>query len=160
MSRRITSAVVIAASLLASPFAGIASADLSRTVISAFAGQIVVTKDDLPEGKNDKDTIGKIKAAQVKELVGTELSKDNTQWHFHYTAFLTKGGSSSLKLEFLREGGALAADKQLSEVDPKRNVLSGDITIDEDEGLAKGKTYTVELLAGSTIVAKTTLTMK
>ena len=157
MSRRITSAVVIAASLLAS---SLASADLSRPVISAFAGQIVITKDELPEGKNDKDTIGKIKAVQLKELVGTELSKDNTQWHFHYTAFLTKGGSSSLKLEFLKEGRALSADKQLSEVDPKRNVLSGDITIDEDEGLAKGKSYTVALLAGTTVVAKTTLTMK
>ena len=157
MSRRITSAVVIAASLLAG---GIASADLSRAVISAFGGQIVI-KDELPEGKNDKDTIGKIKGAQLKELVGTEVSKDNTAWHFHYTAFLTKAGNSALQFEFLREGGTLAANKRLEDVDPKRGVLSGDISIDEDEGLAKGKTYTVQLLAGtSTVVAKTTLTMK
>jgi hypothetical protein len=39
-------------------------------------------------------------------------------------------------------------------------VLSGDISIDEDEGLTKGKTYTVEILNGSSVVAKTTLTMK
>ncbi len=157
MSRRITSAVVVAAALASG---SVASADLSRTVISAFSGQFVVTKDDLPEGKNDKDTIGKIKAAQLKELVGNEVSSDNTAWHFHYTAFLTKTGNTTLKLDFLKEGGALSADKQLSDVDPKRSVLSGDISIDENEGLTKGKTYTVELLAGSTIVAKTTLTMK
>jgi hypothetical protein len=39
-------------------------------------------------------------------------------------------------------------------------VQSGDIAIDEDEGLTKGKTYTVVLLAGEAVVAKTTLTMK
>jgi len=158
MSRRITSAAVLAVAVLAG---GVANADLSRTVISAFSGQLVVTKDELPEGKNDKETIAKIKAVQLKEVVGAEVSSDNTAWHFHYTAFLTKGGNSSLQLEFLREGGELAANKRLEDVDPKRGVLSGDINIDEDEGLAKGKTYTVQLLAGtSTVVAKTTLTMK
>jgi hypothetical protein len=157
MSRRLTSAVIVATALASG---SIASADVSRAVISAFSGQFVVTKDELPEGKNDRDTITKIKAVQLKELVGNEVSSDNTAWHFHYTAFLTKTGSSALKLDFLREGGALSADKQLSDVDPKRNVLSGDISIDENEGLTKGKTYTIELLAGSSVVAKTTMTFK
>jgi hypothetical protein len=133
-------------------------ADVSRTVISAFHGQLVVTKDDLPEGKNDKDTIAKIKAAQLKSVEGTPKG-DVTGWNFHYTAFLTKTGANHLKVEFMN-GDKLAADQQLDGVDPKSSVLTGDISIDEDEGLAKGKTYTVQVMNGSSVVSKTTLTMK
>jgi len=132
---------------------------MSNTVISAFRGQIVVSSGELPEGKNDKDTITKIKAANLKELSG-EPHGDVTAWFFHYTAFLGKNGSSKLKLEFMKDG-KLSADKQLDGVDPKSSVLTGDITIDEDEGVAKGKTYTVQLVTSSdTVVAKTTLTLK
>ena len=127
-------------------------------MISAFKGQIVVSKDELPTGKNDKDTIAQIKKAQLKELTGS-AGEDNTTWNFHYTAFLTKTGAKNLKLEFMK-GKQLAADKQLDGIDPKSGVLSGDITIDENEGLAKGSTYQVNLMAGSSVVAKTTLVMK
>src|SRR5678815_1137421 len=153
MSRHLLSAAVLAVAI----GAGTAYA-LSNNVISSFKGQLVVSKDELPEGKNDADTIKKIKGAQLKELEG-QPHGDVSAWSFHYTAFLSRTGASKLKMEFLKDG-KLAADKQLDGVDPKSAVLSGDITIDEDEGLAKGKTYTVELAAGSTIVAKTTVTMK
>jgi hypothetical protein len=136
-----------------------AFADLSKSVSGAFKGQVVVTKGDLPSGKNDKDTIAKIKKEQLKEVTG-EPKGDVTAWFFHYTAFLTKTGASKLKVEFLN-GDKLAADQQLDGVDPKSAILSGDITIDEDEGLAKGKTYTVRIVNGSGgVVAKTNLTMK
>src|SRR5260221_9707357 len=156
MPRHSLSTVVLAVLVAAG---ATASADMSRGVISAFRGQFVVSKDELPEGKNDADTIKKIKAAQLKELTGT-ASADVTYWHFHYTAFLNKGGSTKLKMEFMKEG-KLSADQQLDGVDPKSSVLSGDISINEDEGLAKGKTYTIQLVtANDTVVAKTTLTMK
>jgi len=136
-----------------------ASADLSRGVISTFRGQTVISKDELPEGKNDKDTITKIKAVQLKELAGSAQG-DVMYWHFHYTAFLTKAGNAKLKLEFLKDG-KLAADQQLDGIDTKSAVLTGDISINEDEGLAKGKTYTIQLVtANDAVVAKTTLTMK
>ena len=155
MSRILISAVVVGA------LAAIAHAELSANVIAQFRGQFVVSKDELPEGKNDADTVKKIKAAQLKELVG-EQAADVTQWHFHYTAFLNKTGASGLKMEFLTDDKdhRLAADKQLEGVDPKSGVLSGDITIDEDEGLAKGKSYVIELAAGTTVVARTTVTFK
>jgi hypothetical protein len=157
MSRHSLSTVVLAVLVAAG---STASADLSRGVISAFRGQLVVSKDELPEGKNDADTIKKIKAAQVKELTGT-TNEDVTYWHFHYTAFLTKTGSTKLTLEFLKEGNKLSANQSLDSIDPKNSVLSGDISINEDEGLAKGKTYTVQLVTSNdTVVAKTTLTMK
>ena len=51
--------------------------------------------------------------------------------------------------------------KTLDGIDPKSSVLSGDISINEDEGLAKGKTYTVKLVnAADQTVASTPLTMK
>jgi len=151
------SAAVLAAALVVG--GGLASADMSRPVISAFKGQLIVSKDELPEGKNDKDTIAKIKAAKVVALTG-EAQEDVTYWNFHYTAFLSKTGSAKLKMEFYN-GKQLAADKTLDGIDPKSAVLSGDISINEDEGLAKGKTYTVKLVnAQDQTVASTPLTMK
>ena len=156
MSRLMPAAVFAMVAVMAT--AQTVSADMSRTVISAFKGQLVVSKDELPTGKTDKDTIAQIKKAQLKELTGS-AGEDNTTWNFHYTAFLSKTGAKALKLEFMK-GKQLAADKQLDGIDPKSGVLSGDITIDENEGLAKGNTYTIELLSGSSVVSKTTLIMK
>ncbi len=157
MSIRMMSAAVLAAALVVG--GGLAAADMSRPVISAFKGQLVISKGELPEGKNDKDTIAKIKAAKVAALTG-EAQEDVTYWNFHYTAFLSKTGSSKLKMEFYN-GKQLAADKTLDGIDPKSSVLSGDISINEDEGLAKGKTYTVKLVnAADQTVASTPLTMK
>src|SRR5678815_5057868 len=82
MSRKILLGAVVLA--LTTSFA---FADLSRGVIAAFKGQLVISKSDLPEGKNDKDTIGKIKAAKLSEVTGT-MQQDVAYWNFHYTAFL------------------------------------------------------------------------
>ena len=156
MSRHLSTAVL--AVLVAA--ASTASADMSRGVISSFRGQLVISAGELPEGKNDAYTVKKIKAAQLKELTGT-TNEDVTYWHFHYTAFLNKTGATTLKLEFMKEGNKLSADQRLDGVDPKSSVLTGDISINEDEGLAKGKTYTVQLVtANDSVVAKATLTMK
>jgi hypothetical protein len=134
-------------------------ADMTKGVISAFKGQLVISKGELPVGKNDKDTIAKIKKEQLKEITGT-AQEDVTSWYFSYTAFLTKTGSKNLKMEFLK-GGKLAADKQLDGIDPKSGVLTGEISINEDEGLAKGNKYEIHFVtSGGTVVAKTTLMMK
>jgi len=156
-TRRVWSTAVLALGLLAAP--QVVQADVSSGVISAFRGQLVISKDELPDGKNDKETITKIKAVQLKELLGTK-NDDVVYWHFHYTAFLKQLGASALKLEFMN-GTKLSADQRLDGVDPKSNVLSGDISINEDEGLAAGKTYTVQLVnAKDQVVATTTLVMK
>jgi hypothetical protein len=158
MTRRLISLPVFALAILSA--APPASADIDAHVISAFHGQVVVTKDELPAGKNDKDTIKQIHAAQLKTLEG-HPSGEVTAWDFHYTAFLTRKGASTLRFQFINDKKQLSADKALEGIDPKSAVLSGDISIDEDEGLTKGKTYTVELVNDKhEVVAKTTLTMK
>jgi hypothetical protein len=154
MSRKL----IIAAVVLAVT-AGVAFADMSRGVIAAFKGQLVISKDELPEGKNDKDTITKIKGAKLSEVTGT-MQEDVAYWNFHYTAFLNKTGSNVLKMEFYADGKRFVADKTLDGVDPKSSILTGDISINEDEGLAKGKAYVIKLLSGKTVVATANLLMK
>ena len=151
-----------AVALAAAGVSGVASADVSRNVISAFKGELVITKGDLPEGKSDKDTVAKIKAERLKELTG-EAKDDVQYWHFHYTAFLSKGGSTQLKMEFFTndKDKKFVADNRLDGVDPKTLVLSGDISINEDEGLSKGKAYIIKLVTDKdVVVASTPLVMK
>jgi hypothetical protein len=157
--RLMSAAVVLAASL---GWGGVASADVSKGVITAFHGELVITKGDLPEGKTEKETITKIKTDRLKELTG-EARDDVVYWHFHYTAFLTKAGSSLLKMEFYTtdKDKKFVADNRLEGVDPKSTVLSGDISINEDEGLSKGKPYLIKLVNDKdAVVASTTLVMK
>lgn len=141
---------------------GMASADLTKNVISAFKGELIISKGDLPEGKNDKDTIQKIKSERLKELSGEERS-DVMYWHFHYTAFLSKPGSTQLKMEFWTndKDKKFVADNRLDGVDPKITVLSGDISINEDDGLLKGRPYLIKLVTDKdVVVASTPLVMK
>ena len=158
MARRVMSAAALAVAVLLATSETV-NADMSKSVIAAFRGQLVISKGELPSGKNDKDTIAKIKKEQIKVLAGTK-SEDVTSWYFSYTAFLNKTGQKTLKMEFMK-GGKLAADKRLDSIDPKSAILTGDIQINEDEGLAAGNTYLIQLVTASgAIVAKTTLTMK
>jgi hypothetical protein len=155
--RHLLNAIVVAA--IAVLAGGVASAEISKGVIAGLKGQLIVTKGELPEGKNDKETITKIKAASLKELKG-ETNGDVKQWTFNYAAFLSKTGASSLKLEFWRDGKQYAADKSLSGVDPKSALLTGEITIDTDENIDEGKSYVLKLVAGNATVATATLIMK
>jgi hypothetical protein len=157
-SHRLFSAAVLVAAAVG--WGGIATADVSKGVIAAFRGELVVTKGDLPEGKTEKDTIVKIKAERIKELTG-DAKGSTTGWQFHYTAFLTKTGATKLTLEFYTSDKKLVANNQLEGVDPKLTVLSGDISIDEDDGLTKGKAYTLKLVTDkNAVVASTPLVMK
>lgn len=158
-SRHLILAAIVA---VAVGWGGIASADMSSKVIAAFKGDLVITKGELPDGKTEKDTIAKIKAERLKELTG-EARDDVVYWHFHYTAFLAKTGSTKLKMEFYTDdkNKKFVADNRLDGVDPKTPVLSGDISINEDEGLSKGKAYIIKLVNDKdAVVAQTQLVMK
>ena len=154
--------IFAAAVALGIGWSDLASAEMSSKVIAAFKGDLVITKGELPDGKTEKDTIAKIKAERLKELAG-ESRDDVTYWHFHYTAVLSKTGSTKLRMEFYTDDKSkkFAADNRLEGVDPKIQVLSGDISINEDEGLSKGKTYIIKLVNDKdAVVAQTQLVMK
>jgi hypothetical protein len=158
MARLIWVALVVGVAATRSGSADVPAKQATK-VIAAFRGQLVVTKEELPEGKDANDTIAKIKKARLTELVGTPMNNEVTAWHFHYAAFLNKTGAKSLKMEFLL-GEDLKADKRITDVDPKSSLLTGEIDIDEDENVTKGKTYTVNLVADKHVVSTTKLTMK
>ena len=123
---------------------GDARADLSKKVIAAFTGKIVVSGGRLEAAENDKATIAKFKKGNVTVLKGEQNAEDAWEWAFSYTAFMKSSGSSTLKLEFY-DGTKYVADKTLTGVDPKMKVLEGDISISEDDGLTKGHKYTLKL---------------
>src|ERR1041384_1247925 len=85
-NRLLLTAMIVCAAL---GWRGTATAEMSRAVMTAFKGDLVITKGELPEGKTEKETIAKIKSERLKELTG-EARDDVTYWHFHYTAFLSK----------------------------------------------------------------------
>jgi hypothetical protein len=124
---------------------GPANADLSRKVIAAFKGQVLVSHGPLESAGADKDTIAHFKKTALTTVKGEQNSNDVQEWTFMYTAFLKTSGPATLKLEFYNDQGQYVADQTLTDVEPKLTVLHGDITINEDDGLAKGKKYTLKL---------------
>jgi hypothetical protein len=150
--------VVVALALLA----GTAFADLSKKVIAAFKGQILVTAAPLEMQGSDKDTIAAFKKARLKEIKGAPNSEDVQAWEFSYTAFLKTTGATSLKLEFY-DGDKYIADQTLTDVDPKDPVLEGMISITEDDGPTKNKAYMLKLVSvkngKETVLATSPLTL-
>lgn len=144
----------------------LAHAELSKKVIAAFKGQIVITDGDLPDTAEEQQTIAAIKKAQLSSISGEKNAEDVTTWTFRYTAFLSKPGPTSLKIAFYTNDKKkkYVADQRLDGVDPKSPVLAGEVLITEDDGLSKGGTYLIKLVAtaGSkeTVLAQATLTMK
>lgn len=139
-----------------------AGADVSKKVCKAFKGQLIVSSNAVETGGSDKEVIAAFKAAKVKAVKGEANSEDVAGWSFHYTAFLKKLGFTSLVLEFY-SGSSYVADQRLEGVDPKDPVVEGDISITEDDGPAKGKTYTLKMVGKKggkeTVLATTTLVM-
>jgi hypothetical protein len=136
----------------------VAHADLSKKVIGAFKGQIVVTAAEVEPASTDKATIDAYKKARLKEVKGEPNGDDVVAWHFFYTAFLKSTGTAAMKLEFY-SGDKYVANQSLTGIDPKSTVLSGEIDITEDDGPAKGKPYTVKLVGevrGKDVVYATT----
>lgn len=139
-----------------------AQADIGPKVIKAFKGQLIISTDPVETAGTDKEVIAAFKAAKLKELKGEANADEVTQWQFHYTAFLKSKGFKSLTLEF-HVNGQYVADRRLEGVDPTLTVLEGDIAINEDEGPAKGKKYTLKLVGTKgkkeVVIATTTLVM-
>lgn len=121
-----------------------ADADLSKKVIAAFKGKLLVTSGPLESVGDDKATIAHFKKQALTEVKSTVGADDVPTWFFVYTAFLNRTGATSMKLEFY-DGKNYSADKQLTGVDPKMTVLTGEIEITEDDNITKGKTYTLKL---------------
>jgi hypothetical protein len=159
-SRRRASALSLSLVLLTA--GAIAEARLSDAVAAAFRGKIVLTRAAVAEGATDKETIAKLKTAQVQELAG-KPTDDGQSWTFHYAAFLKKTGNVALKLQFVsgEQDRRFAAETAVPIPDVDSPVLTGDVTIGETQGLSRGKAYVLELVNDKgEIVAKTSAILK
>jgi hypothetical protein len=142
--------------------AGRAEARLSDAVAAAFRGKLVLTRAAVAEGATDKETIAKLKAAQVQELVGTPTD-DGQSWTFHYAAFLKKTGNVALKLQFVsgEQDRRFAAETAIPIPDVDSPVLTGEVTIGETQGLSRGKAYVLKLVDDKgEVVAKTSAILR
>jgi hypothetical protein len=139
-----------------------AKVDVSENVLAAFRGKLVLSKDAVATSGGDKEVIARLKAAQLRELVGTN-GEEGASWRFHFTAFPKKLGESTFKVQFIsgENDHRFAADTTLTGLDTASPVLSGDVSISESQGLARGKAYLVQLVTEKgEVVAKTSAIFK
>lgn len=143
---RLPTIAVTAALLMAG--GAVSQADVSRKVQKTFRGQILITTDQLPvQMATDKETIELYKKANAKYLTHRDVDGVAT-WSFHYTAFFKKKcGTDRLSFDFYTDDKEklYVANKGLMGVDPSLTVLSGTLSINEDEGLNPGRKYIVEI---------------
>jgi hypothetical protein len=157
--------LVIASLFLVVALSAVAAATTTTfpdAVVAAFRGKIVLSRGPLPKGASDKDTIAKIKAAQVAELTGTP-GDEGQSWTFHYAVFPKKTGNVALKLQFVsgETDGRLAAETSLPILDVDSPALQGSLTIGEGRGLTRGKAYQLRVVNDKgEVVAKTSAILK
>ncbi|HVU50418.1 MAG TPA: hypothetical protein VHL80_07010 [Polyangia bacterium] len=164
MSRRGSLARLVAPGSLAlvGLLALVAEAKVGDAVVAAFKGKIVLSRAAVGEGANDKDTIARLKAAQLTELAG-KPGDDGESWTFHYMAFLRKTGNVGLRLQFVSAelDRRLAAEIAIPIPDVDSPVLAGELTVGESRGLSRGKAYLLKLVNDKgEVVAKTSATFK
>jgi hypothetical protein len=122
----------------------------------------VLSRAAVPGGASDKETIAKLKAAQLTELVGASTD-DGEVWRFHYTAVLKKTGNVGLKLRYIsgEQDRRTAAETAVPIPDVESPVLAGDLSIGERQGLERGKAYILQLVNDQgEVVAKTSAIFK
>ena len=78
MSRR---SVAPAALVIVVLTAAVATAQMSEAVVAAFRGKIVLTRAAVAPGATDKDTIAKLRAAQLAEIAGAS-NDDGQVWQY------------------------------------------------------------------------------
>ncbi|MCG8416999.1 MAG: hypothetical protein MJE77_03520 [Proteobacteria bacterium] len=127
---------------------GTAQAEVTKKVQKTFRGQILITDAPLPTGgATDAETISAFKKARAKSLKHVE-SNGVAEWSFLFTAFLKKPPKvTSMSVDFYTADREklYVANKRLLGIDPKVPILSGSLSISEDDGLVRGRTYMVKL---------------
>ncbi len=159
MSRRSVAPAALVIVLLT---AAVAAAQLSEGVVAAFRGKIVLTRAAVAPGASDKETIAKLRAAQLAEIAGTPTD-DGQVWRFHYAAFLKKAGNVALKVRYIsgEQDRRTVTETAIPIPDVDSPVLTGELSISERQGLERGKAYVLQLVNDKgDVVAKTSTILK
>jgi hypothetical protein len=128
--------------------ASAAHADISKKVQKTFAGDLLFTESALPEAaESPAATIALYKKAALKVLKHQQESDEVAAWSFYYTAFMKRApGVSEMSIDFYTADGKYVANKRLMGINPKMTVLTGFLSITEDDGLTRGKDYSIRLV--------------
>jgi hypothetical protein len=125
-----------------------ARADIPKKVQAKFRGQILITDEPLPEEVETKEGVKLYKKLDKKALKGEDVD-GVMSWTFFYTAFLKKPPKTSdLTLDFhtADKEKLYVANKRL-QVNGNITIISGKITITEDDGPNRNRTYHLILRA-------------
>jgi hypothetical protein len=145
MHKRVRLCVAVFLTLVAG---AVAQAGKPRTVQDAFAGDIVITTSPLrPAGDTEAAMIEDIRKARVHEIATRDAGSDDASWSFHFTAFLDRQPRiSEMSLDvYAADGGRYITSKRMMGIDPKLQILAGDMTLSEDDGVKPGARYRLAL---------------
>jgi hypothetical protein len=139
---------MMTAAVVALGWAGAAGADIPKKVQAKFKGQILITDEDLPEGLELADAVKAYKKLDKSTVKGEDVDGVRS-WQFNYTAFLKSAPKAKeLTLDFhtADKENLYIANKRL-ELSGTVTIVSGRLSISEDDGPSKGKTYHLILRA-------------
>jgi hypothetical protein len=126
----------------------LASAGVTPDVEKKFRGEIVVSDQSLAYATSDEPSaaIDVVIKARKKVLRGREIDGVRT-WTFHYTAFLNSPlRTKDLSLDFHKtDRAATYAASKGFEAPGQLKILSGSITITEDDNIDPNQTYRLVL---------------
>jgi hypothetical protein len=126
----------------------VAQAGKPRTVHGAFAGHIVLSASPLrPSGATEAAMIDDIRRAQVHEITARDMGGEGVSWSFDFTAFLDKEPRiSEMSLDvYAAEDGRYITSKRMMGIDPKLQILAGDMMLTEEDGVKPGARYRLAL---------------
>jgi hypothetical protein len=121
--------------------------ELPPEVTMVFRGQLVDLFEMPPVSLPVKDLIAKIKKQRRMEF-GAQLDRDPARWAMQFLAFPTRRPVGQVSIEFWEIGTERRwlASHDISEPFPAAACVRLVVNMDEDDGLVKGRTYSVELV--------------
>ena len=128
---------------------GTAHADVSEKVQKSFRGQILITDGALPGASaTDAATISKYKQVKLGQLKHVSEEDGVATWHIDYTAFLKKAPKvRQLSFDFYTDDKEklFVANKGLMGIDPLLKIVRGNLSINEDDGVNRNRSYIIKL---------------
>jgi hypothetical protein len=146
MHMRIRLSVVVSLILVAG---AVAQAGKPRSVHDAFAGRVLLSTAPLrATGATEAAMIEDFRKAAVDEITSRDTGAAEAAWHFHFTAFLAKPprvSEMSLDLYTADDDRRYITSKRMMGIDPTLQILAGDMTLNEDDGVKPGAAYRLVL---------------
>jgi hypothetical protein len=127
---------------------GSAAAEPSAAVQKKLKGKMYLAEESFVlDGDDDAEVIKNIQK-QSKASLAHRAEGENAIWHVAFVAFLgKKPGVTQVSVDFYDGKNTYVANKRMSGVSADIPVLASEFDISEDDGLTRGKPYTVKLSA-------------